>query len=161
MSVGRQIPTIFSRGIRAQERITVQRGRDERGAAVVEFALILPILVLFVFGVIEFGRAYSARIQLTAAVREGARAGALGLDAVAATKAGAPGLTASQINVTYTPTPGSFCGGAGPTTTQFNSSSTTLPTATVTATYPFQYDIPFFGDGTWNLSATGVMRCGG
>lgn len=139
----------------------MQRRRDERGAAVVEFALILPILVLFVFGIIEFGRAYSARIQLTAAVREGARAGALGLDAVAATKAGAPGLTPTQINVTYTPTPGSFCAGAGPTTTQSSSTSTTIPTATVTATYPFKYDIPLFGAGTWTLSATGVMRCGG
>lgn len=139
----------------------MQRGRDERGAAVVEFALILPVLVLFVFGIVEFGRAYSARIQLTGAVREGARAGALGLDAVAATKAGAPGLTASEIAVTYTATPGSFCGGAGPTTTQSSSTSTTMPTATVTATYPFKYDIPLFGDGTWMLSATGVMRCGG
>ena len=126
-----------------------------------EFALILPVLVLFVFGIIEFGRAYSARIQLTAAVREGARAGALGLDAVAATKAGAPGLTPSQINVTYTPTLGSYCSGAGPTTTHSSSTSTTIPTATVTATYPFKYDIPLFGDGTWTLSATGVMRCGG
>ena len=126
-----------------------------------EFALILPVLVLFVFGIIEFGQAYSARIQLTGAVREGARAGALGLDVVAATKAGAPGLTSSQITVTYTPSPGSTCTGAGTTTTVSVSTSTTIPTATVTATYPYKYDIPLFGDGTWNLSATGVMRCGG
>ena len=127
----------------------------------VEFALILPVLVLFVFGIVEFGRAYSARIQLTAAVREGARAGALGLDVEAATKAGAPGLTPSQITVTYTPTAGSTCSGAGPTTSLVGSTSTTIPTATVTATYPFQYTIPLFRTGTWTLSATGVMRCGG
>jgi Flp pilus assembly protein TadG len=145
----------------SQERITVQQGRDERGAAVVEFALILPILVLFVFGIIEFGRAYSARIQLTAAVREGARAGALGLDAVAATKAGAPGLAPSDINVQYTPTLGSYCAGAGSTTIPSGATPTTIPTATVTATYSFKYDIPLFGNGTWTLSATGVMRCGG
>ena len=139
-----------------------RRHRDERGAAVVEFVLILPILVLFVFGIIEFGRAYSARIQLTSAVREGARAGALGGDVVAATKGGAPGLTASQITVRYTPTPGSTCTGA-PTTTLATTTTapSAIPTATVTATYPFPYTIPFFRSGTWTLSATGVMRCGG
>jgi Flp pilus assembly protein TadG len=141
----------------------VQGRRDERGAAIVEFALILPVLVLFVFGIVEFGRAYSARIQLTAAVREGARAGALGGDVVAATRAGAPGLTAGDITVTYTPSPGSTCTGASTTTTVVTSTSTTstIPTATVTATYPFEYTIPLFRSGTWMLSATGVMRCGG
>jgi len=114
----------------------------------VEFALILPVLVLFVFGLVEFGRAYSARIELTAAVREGARAVALGAtpaDATSATKDGAPGLKPSDMVVdpnscTATPAP---------------------PNAIVRATYPFQYTIPFFRNGTWTLTATGVMRCGG
>jgi len=149
----------------SEEKVTVQRRQDERGAAMVEFALILPILVLFVFGIVEFGRAYSARIQLTAAVREGARAGALGGDVVAVTRASAPGLTAGDITVTYTPSPGSVCTGASTTTTVTtlvgSTTTTTIPTATVTATYPFKYDIPLFRSGTWNLSATGVMRCGG
>jgi Flp pilus assembly protein TadG len=132
----------------SQERITVQRGRDERGAAVVEFALILPVLVLFVFGIVEFGRAYSARIELTAAVREGARAVALGAtstEAQDATKNGAPGLERGRITVTP-------------------NSCTTTPApanATVSATYPFEYTIPLFRTGTWTLKATGVMRCGG
>jgi Flp pilus assembly protein TadG len=161
MSRRHEIPTIFSGTPLSQERSTVQRRQDERGAALVEFALILPVLVLFVFGIIEFGRAYSARIQLTAAVREGARAGALGLDVTSATRNGAPGLTAGDISVTYTPTPGSLCTGAGPTTSVASSPSTTIATATVTATYPFEYTIPLFRTGTWTLSATGVMRCGG
>ena len=138
----------------------MQRRRDERGAAVVEFALILPILVMFVFGIVEFGRAYSARIQLTAAVREGARAGALGGDVEAATRAGAPGLK-GEIKVFYTPTSGSECSGAGPATTLGSSTSTTIATATVRATYEFPYTIPHFRSDTWTLSATGVMRCGG
>ena len=50
----------------------------ERGAAAVEFALILPLLVMLVFGIIEFGRGYNAKIELTGAVREGARELALG-----------------------------------------------------------------------------------
>jgi Flp pilus assembly protein TadG len=125
----------------------------------VEFALILPVLVLFVFGIIEFGRAYSARIQLTAAVREGARAGALGLDVHQATRNGAPGL--SGITITYNATPGSACTGAATTSSVPSTTSTTIPVATVTATYPFRYTIPLFRTGTWTLSATGVMRCGG
>jgi Flp pilus assembly protein TadG len=168
MSRRRQIPTIFSRGFMSQEKVNVQRRRDERGAAVVEFALILPVLVLFVFGIVEFGRAYSARIQLTAAVREGARAGALGGDVAAATRAGAPGLTATDISVIYNATPGSTCTPVGSSTTVTtattvvgSTTTTTIPTATVTATYPFKYDIPLFRSGTWMLSATGVMRCGG
>jgi Flp pilus assembly pilin Flp len=47
--------------------------RDEAGAAVVEFALVLPILMLIVFGIIDFGRAFYTSNNLVSAVREGAR----------------------------------------------------------------------------------------
>jgi Flp pilus assembly protein TadG len=47
--------------------------RDSRGAAAVEFALILPVIVLLLFGIIEMGRAWNVRQTLTDAVREGAR----------------------------------------------------------------------------------------
>jgi Flp pilus assembly protein TadG len=49
----------------------------DRGAAVVEFALLLPLLLLVVFGIIDFGRALNAQITLTQAAREGARLDAL------------------------------------------------------------------------------------
>lgn len=111
-----------------------------------ELALVLPILVLFAFGIIEFGRAYNARIELTSAVREGARAVALGGDGVAATRNGAPGLVSSKITVVQTACPAD----PSPTTN-----------AVVQATYLFPYSIPFVRSGTWDLSATGVMRCGG
>lgn len=51
--------------------------RDERGALVVEFGLIVPILFLLVFGIVDFGRAYFTMNNLAAAVREGARYGAV------------------------------------------------------------------------------------
>ncbi len=38
-----------------------RRMRSERGAAVVEFALVVPILIALVFGIAEFGRAYFTR----------------------------------------------------------------------------------------------------
>jgi Flp pilus assembly protein TadG len=46
---------------------------SERGAAAVEFALVLPILVVILFGVIEFGGVYHAQLMVTGAAREGAR----------------------------------------------------------------------------------------
>lgn len=54
--------------------------KRERGAAAVEFALLLPILLLIVFGIIDFGRMLNAQITLTEAAREGARAESLGSD---------------------------------------------------------------------------------
>jgi Flp pilus assembly protein TadG len=50
---------------------------DERGALIVEFGLIVPILLLLVFGIVDFGRAYFTMNNLAAAVREGARYGAV------------------------------------------------------------------------------------
>lgn len=50
---------------------------DDRGTALVEFALVLPILLVLLFGVIDFGRAFLLRSTLAAGVREGARAGAV------------------------------------------------------------------------------------
>src|SRR5919201_6346799 len=47
--------------------------RSERGAAIVEFAIVLPLLLLFIFGIIDFGRALYMKNNLTLAAREGAR----------------------------------------------------------------------------------------
>ena len=53
--------------------VHVHRVRSERGASLVEFALVLPLLMLFVFGVIEFGGTYNDSNALRNGVREGAR----------------------------------------------------------------------------------------
>jgi Flp pilus assembly protein TadG len=50
-----------------------QRGRGERGAALLEMALTLPLLLLVCVGILEFGRAYQTWQVLTNAAREGAR----------------------------------------------------------------------------------------
>lgn len=49
----------------------------ERGAVAVEFALLVPILVMLLLGIMEFGRAYNAQVTLTNAARESARSMAI------------------------------------------------------------------------------------
>ena len=50
-----------------------QRNRNDRkGQALVEFALALPLVLILVLGVLEFGRAFQTKIVLTNAAREGA-----------------------------------------------------------------------------------------
>jgi Flp pilus assembly protein TadG len=46
---------------------------SERGASLVEFSLVLPILLLIVFGVLEMGMAFGATITVGSAAQEGAR----------------------------------------------------------------------------------------
>ena len=120
---------------------------SERGAAALEFALVLPILIMLVFGIIEFGRGYHAKVELTGAVREGARALALGKttgEAQTATINAAPGLSLTAGDVSTTPCPPGGADG----------------NATVTATYGVPYNIPLVSEGTFNISVSGVMRCG-
>ena len=53
-------------------------GHCDRGAAAVEMALVMPLLILMVMGIIDFGRIFNGEIQLSQAAREGARIAALG-----------------------------------------------------------------------------------
>ena len=50
-----------------------RRRRDESGATAVEFALVLPLLFLVLFGIIDFGWAFGQNLDLKHAAREGAR----------------------------------------------------------------------------------------
>jgi Flp pilus assembly protein TadG len=65
------------------------RGRDERGAAVVEFAIASVILLTLLFGIISYGYALSFKQGLTQAAAEGARAAAVASSGTAATAAAA------------------------------------------------------------------------
>ena len=120
-----------------------------RGAAVVELAVVLPLLLTLVFGIIEFGWLFMVRETLTNASREGCRVAVLQgcteqdiRDQVAASMAG-PGLTNYTVEITAS-TPGN-------------------PTETVVVKIPYaQVSLLagyFFGGSTdFNLSATTVMR---
>ena len=54
-----------------------RRRRTESGAAAVEFALVLPLLMLLLFGIISYGVMLSFRQSLSQAAAEGARAAAV------------------------------------------------------------------------------------
>jgi TadE-like protein len=57
-------------GVRSR---TWRRARGERGQALVEFALVIPVLMLILLGILKFGILYNNYLQLTDAVRSGAR----------------------------------------------------------------------------------------
>lgn len=129
------------------------RGRDETGATAVEFALVLPILILLLFGIIQFSIAYNRLQGLHAAAREGARVASL------------PHTSRSQIDqrirdaldgvitdpaaVTISVTPGATrpC--------EHRSGETVL----VTAEYSTDIDIPLWGNQALTLTGEGTFRC--
>ena len=81
-------------------------GRGVRGNAVIEFALILPIFLLVVFGITEFGRAWFTVNVLATASREGVRLAVVTAPDVAAVTArvqqvlDAANIDATSITVT-------------------------------------------------------------
>ncbi len=70
--------------------MNVHKGcRSESGASAVEFALLLPVLMMVLFGIIEFGFALYQQAVLTNASREGARLGIV---------QASPAITTAEIN---------------------------------------------------------------
>lgn len=117
----------------------------------VEFAIVVPMLLVLLTGIIQFGLLFNNYITLTDAVRSGARTLALGRGvgvgdpcdpAVTQTIGSATGLTASQLTVTVTVsgTGGSTCGRASPPygdTGQLYQGDE----GEVTATYPYSFKV--------------------
>jgi Flp pilus assembly protein TadG len=54
-------------------RVIARRAREEKGVALVEFALILPVFALLLFGMLDFGKAFNYWIDGTHLANEGAR----------------------------------------------------------------------------------------
>ena len=59
------------------DRDTDEGRAGERGQAMVEFAVAAPVLVLLLFGIMQFGILFYTYIDLTSATREGARKAAV------------------------------------------------------------------------------------
>lgn len=132
---------------------------SQKGAALVEFAIVLPLLLALVFGIIEFGFLFYNKAMITNASREGARVGIL-YDFPNRTPASA---ITSQVN--------SYCGGR-----LITFGGATIPTIdpvtpcanagdplTVTVNFSYQFLVlPNFVSGLTgplNLQATTTMRC--
>jgi Flp pilus assembly protein TadG len=130
--------------------------REEDGAAAVEFALIVGLLAILVFGLLEYGLAFWQVQNLRAAAREGARTAAVQgddtdvrtamQDASAGSLSG--GWTFSRSN---TCTDDSF--GQEVTITINNGS---LPSSVQQA---FSISIPFLPPITLNPTLSGTFRC--
>ncbi len=137
-----------------------RRFSSQQGASLVEFALVLPLLMIILWGMVEFGLLLYNKQVITNASREGARAGIV---------AQSPRVTAGEIATvvnnycaTYLVT---FGGGALSVSSSSTGTSFGDP-LTVTVTYPYQFLVfqnianAFFGGsfGTITLTAVTVMR---
>lgn len=94
--------------------MTGHKSRRERGAAAVEMAIVMPLLLLFVAGIIDLGRLLYVQTMVTNAAREGARMVALGYtnaDATVRVQNASPGLSSSTFGgplaITYVNCPAS------------------------------------------------------
>ena len=135
----------------------------EHGASAVEFALILPLLVVLVFGIIEFGLAFTRSQAMQAAAREGGRVAAIGLSAQDVQDAvrdavGPVGIDSGDVAVCIDDgtatvcSNGDFCAEAGDTVRVVAS---IRPEAT--ATYGVR--IPFLPAGNSTFRAQALFRC--
>jgi Flp pilus assembly protein TadG len=143
-----------------------RRGSARRGQALVELAVVLPLLLAFAGIIVDFGRAYAAQVSLESATRAAAeyvagytttsgaalseaRAMICGeMDGVIGYVAGDTPATCVQPNVTITSYARSS---TAPGATAFFP----LGSVTVEATVPFEMLMhwPWLDEGTWTLRA--------
>lgn len=129
---------------------------SDRGAAAVEFALVLPLLLLLVFGIVDFGRAYNMQIALTQGAREGVRVAALGGTVAAAqTRTRDAAFPVNGITVAVT---------ACPAVVVPTSDAQVLATRTYDFITPIQPILALMGEPaltTPTITGRGRMRCNG
>jgi uncharacterized membrane protein len=63
-----------------QQRRCHRRDRSQRGAVTVEFALVVPILLIVLGGIVNFGMAFSQKLALDNAVRQAARSAVVDIE---------------------------------------------------------------------------------
>ena len=111
------------------------RKLNERGAAATEFALLLPVFLMILFGIIEFGMIMYGREVVTNAAREGARAGIV---------QGPPKRTSGQITtIANSYLTGTGINQADVTFTPAGVGLASPNTLTVTAQYNYRFLIPY------------------
>jgi len=133
------------------------RWRSERGAELIEFAIVAPILIFIIAALVDFGMMLRAYEAVTNAAREGARVGVL------------PGYDTPDVQARVD----AYLAAAGLTgtrTTNVTNQTVATPAGTfaarsVNVQYGYQFAVlggfaPLFGGnfGTINLNAVAVMR---
>lgn len=128
-------------------------GPGQRGAAIVEFIIILPLLAMLIFGVIQFGIAMNRVQGLNHAAREGAR-----LASLRNTTEGevANRVTDALAGVNYDTAPTVAVSPGG--TPCLNREGQTV-SVVVQATH--QVNVPFLPPLSLNLTGNGTFRCEG
>jgi Flp pilus assembly protein TadG len=123
-----------------------KKGRGEEGQTLVEFALVAPVLLLILFGIVQFGIAFKNSIVVTDAVRAGARQAAVsrGLAPSLRTAAVTQAVDASAGNLKLVVT--------------VTSTWTAGDKVTVTGTYPYKINILGFVVTSGDLKSTTVER---
>jgi Flp pilus assembly protein TadG len=112
--------------------------RAEDGAAAIEMAIAVPVLVLFIIGIFSFGRILEADAGMQHAIGEGARYATLCLNPTATGSCSSP--TDSQISTRVTSKLFGAAGGVTPSVTR----DTSAKTVTISLTYSEQLDFLFF-----------------
>ncbi len=127
----------------------------ERGAVAVEFAIVFPLLALMLFGIVQFGIAFSKYEVYVGAAREGARYAAVRCVPDSTTGC-TPALIQSKVNAAsagYTIGPGT------PAESIVCSGATVGQSVTVSWTQNIVISIPFWKTVTASPTVTAVFRC--
>lgn len=120
--------------------------QNNRGQSVVEFALVLPIILLLLGGMIDFGRVFHEYLVVTAAAREGARSAAVGSD-TAMVISTAKQAAGNKGQLTVNVTPNSRIRGESVTVAVAN--KVTIITPLISA---------FFPQNPYPVTGTAIMR---
>jgi Flp pilus assembly protein TadG len=127
---------------------TITAARAERGQTAVEFALVAPVLIALLLGILQCGIAFSHYLTVTDAARVAARKAILlrvsnvtTSDVTQAAQTAASGLSTSSLGVSV----------ADPTDPSFSQGGSTV---IVTVTYPYSINILGWVVTSGNLSST-------
>jgi Flp pilus assembly protein TadG len=123
--------------------------KSEQGQTMTEFALVLPILVVFLFGIIQFGIAFNNYVTITDAARAGARKAAVSREDANRVSDCQNAVLAATDNLNMTQP------GAGISCT-FDPSIQQGTTVQVQVQYP--YTINLFGIPVTSGTLTSVMK---
>jgi Flp pilus assembly protein TadG len=121
--------------------------KNEQGQTMTEFALVLPILIVLLFGIIQFGIAFNNYVTLTDAVRAGARKAAVSRNTSDPAGACKAAVLAAADNLNKTDLQ-----------TNLSCTSTWAPASDVTVFADYKYDIKLLGWVVWSGRMKSQMK---